>query len=178
MPGGSMTAMATGPASTSDGGSATVHNQADITFASTMVPHHQQAIEMADMALTQASSAEVKNLATQIKAAQDPEIATMTGWLTGWGAAPMPSGDHDMGGMGMDGMMSAEEMTALENASGTAFDRMWLQLMVKHHEGAVAMARTQLSQGQSPDAKTLAQAVIDGQTKEIATMTALLKTSR
>ncbi len=177
MPGGSMTAMGSGPATASDGASATVHNQADITFASSMVPHHQQAIEMADMALTQASSAEVKNLATQIKAAQDPEIATMTGWLTAWGAAPMPSGDHDMGGMSMDGMMSAQEMTALKDASSTAFDRMWLQLMIKHHEGAVAMAKTQLSQGQSPDAKTLAQAVIDGQTKEIATMTALLKTS-
>lgn len=177
MPGGSMTAMGTGPATASAGGSATVHNQADITFASSMVPHHEQAIEMADLALTQARSAEVKNLATQIKTAQDPEIATMTGWLTAWGSAPMPSGDHDMGGMSMDGMMSAEEMTALEDASGTAFDRMWLQLMIKHHEGAVAMAKTQLAQGQSPAAKTLAQAVIDGQTKEIATMTALLRTS-
>ena len=179
MTGGSMTAMSTSPATAAGGSTATAtaHNQADITFASSMVPHHQQAIEMADMALSQASSAEVKQLATQIKAAQDPEIATMTGWLTSWGSAPMPTGDHDMGGMGMDGMMSADEMSALEDASGTAFDRLWLQLMIKHHEGAVAMAKTQLSQGQSPDAKTLAQAVIDGQTKEIATMTALLKTS-
>ena len=148
-----------------------------MTFASSMMPHHQQGLEMADMALTQAGSAEVKNLATQIKTAPDPEIATMTGWLTAWGAGPMPSGDHDMGGVSMDGMMSAQEMTALKDVSGTAFDRMWLQLMIKHHEAAVAVAKTQLSQGQSPDAKTLAQAVIDGQTKEIATMTALLKTS-
>ncbi|MER7070623.1 DUF305 domain-containing protein [Terrabacter sp. NPDC000476] len=176
MPGGSMTAMGSGPATASAGGSAAVHNQADITFASSMVPHHQQAIEMADMALTQASSAEVKNLATQIKAAQEPEIATMTGWLTAWGAAPMPSGDHDMGGTSMDGMMSAQAMVALKDASGTAFDRMWLQLMIKHHEGAVAMAKTHLAQGQSPDAKALAQAVIDGQTKEITMMTTLLKT--
>lgn len=175
MPGNSMTAMGSAPVTPS--GTASAHNQADITFASSMVPHHQQAIEMADLALRRAASADVKKLATQIKGAQDPEIATMTGWLTSWGAAPMPSGDHDMGGMSMDGMMSTEEMAALEDASGSSFDRMWLQLMIKHHEGAVTMARTQLSQGQSPDAKTLAQAVIDGQTKEIATMTDLLKTS-
>lgn len=179
MPGGSMTAMATRPGTgTGAGTTATAaHNQADITFASSMVPHHQQAIEMADMALTQASSSDVKKLATQIKAAQDPEIATMTDWLTDWGSAPMPSGDHDMGGMSMDGLMTAQEMSALKDASGRAFDRMWLQLMIKHHEGAVTMAKTQLSQGQSPDAKTLAQSVIDGQSKEIATMTGLLKTS-
>lgn len=180
MPGGSMTAMSTGsgPGSTSGGTAVAAHNQADITFASSMVPHHKQAIEMADKALAQASSADVKNLATQIKAAQDPEIARMTSWLTAWGATPMPSGDHDMGGMSMDGMMSAQEMSALQGASGTVFDRMWLQLMIKHHEGALAMAKTQLSQGQSRDATTLAQAVIDGQSKEIATMTALLQTAR
>ena len=194
MPGGSMTgASMTGGAMTATGsgagtGTGTVdaaHNQADITFASSMMPHHRQAVEMADMALTQAGSPEVKKLATQIKAAQDPEIATMTGWLSAWGAAPMPSGDHDMGstggmgtgGMGMDGMMTAQEMSALKGASGSAFDRMWLQMMIKHHEGAVAMAKTQLTQGQSPDAKTLAQSIIDGQTTEIATMTALLKTA-
>jgi uncharacterized protein (DUF305 family) len=171
MPGGSMTAMATRPGTGTEAGTTAAHNQADITFASSMVPHHQQAIEMADMALTQASSADVKKLATQIKAAQDPEITTMTGWLTTWGSAPMPSGDHDMGGMSMDGLMTAQEMSALKNASGSAFDRMWLQLMIKHHEGAVAMAKTQLSQGQSHEAKTLAHSVIDGQSKEIARMT-------
>lgn len=152
------------------------HNPADVTFAASMVPHHQQAIEMADLALVQASSGDVRRLATEIKAAQGPEIASMTGWLTGWGAAPMP-GDHDMGGAGMDGMMSAQEMSALKDQSGAAFDRMWLQMMVRHHEGAVAMARTQLSEGRDPAAKALARAVMDGQTKEIATMNALLKAS-
>ena len=174
MPGStSMTGMPTAPAPS--GGTAAAHNQADITFASSMVPHHQQAVEMADLALAQASNPTVKQLATQIKAAQDPEIQTMTGWLTAWGATPMPSG-HNMGGMGMDGMMTDQDMADLKKATGAAFDRMWLQMMVKHHQGAVAMAKTQLAQGAYPDAKTLAQAVIDGQTKEIATMTDLLKT--
>lgn len=176
MPASSATGSGTAPEGQSTAGAEDGHNQADITFASSMVPHHQQAIEMADLALVQASSGEVRRLATQIKAAQGPEIASMTGWLTGWGAAPMPSG-HDMGGMGMDGMMTAQEMSALKDESGTAFDRMWLQMMIRHHEGAVSMARTQLSEGRDPGAKTLARAVIDGQTKEIATMAGLLKAS-
>lgn len=72
---------------------------------------------MADMALAQASNSTVKQLATQIKAAQDPEIQTMTGWLASWGSTPMPSG-QDMGGMGMDGMMSDLEMTDLKKGTG------------------------------------------------------------
>ncbi len=185
MPAGPMTGMGTartGATASPTDGSATAHNQADITFAASMVPHHQQAIEMADLALAQADSPEVRELARRIEAAQDPEITTMTGWLTDWGSAPMPS-DHDMGamggmgGMGGDGMMTAQEMVALKQASGTAFDRMWLQMMIRHHEGAVDMARTELALGQSAQAKTLAQAVIDGQSTEITTMKGLLDTS-
>ena len=174
MPGmGTSTGMPGAPAPST--ATAAAHNQADITFASGMVPHHQQAIAMADMALKQASNANVKQLATAIKAAQDPEIQTMTGWLTSWGSTPMPSG-HDMGGMSMGGMMTDQDMSALGKASGTTFDRMWLQMMIKHHQGAVAMAKTELAQGAHPDAKTLAQQVIDSQSKEITTMTDLLKT--
>ena len=170
------TSMSTGmPTAPAPSGGSVGQNQADVTFASSMVPHHQQAVTMADMALAKASNATVTDLATQIKAAQDPEIEKMTGWLTAWGAAPMPGG-HDMGNGGMDGMMTDQEMSDLAKSSGAAFDRLWLQMMVKHHEGAVAMAKTELAQGKFPEAKTLAQAVIDGQTKEIATMTAMLKT--
>lgn len=175
MPAGSMTGMsATGSAATgTPGETGSAHNQFDVTFASSMVPHHQQAVEMAELALSRGVSTDVRELATQIKAAQGPEIATMTAWLTAWGSAPMPS-DHDMGGMGMDGMMTAQQMAALDAAAGAAFDRMWLQLMVEHHEGAVVMARTELAQGQDAQAKALAGAVIAGQTKEIATMKGLL----
>ena len=152
------------------------HNDADIDFATGMIPHHGQAIEMADLALARATTPEVKRLATQIKGAQDPEIRTMSGWLSSWGASmPSTGSEHDMSGHGAtSGMMSAEEMKALAAATGPAFDRMWLDLMIRHHEGAVAMARTQLASGASADVKQLAQAVIDGQTKEIATMKGLL----
>ncbi len=153
------------------------NNAADIAFATDMIPHHAQAIEMADMALKQATDAQVKALAPEIKAAQDPEIARMSGWLAGWGApVPATAGGHDMSGPGgqMDGMMSAEEMTDLGAATGSAFDRMWLQMMVRHHQGAVAMAKTELAQGTNPESKELAQSIIDSQSAEITQMTSIL----
>ncbi len=141
-----------------------------------MIPHHAQAVTMADMA-TASTNADVTALASDIKAAQDPEIQTMPGWLAGWGA-PVPATDgNDMGSMGdnaMPGMMSEEEMTNLGDATGTSFDRQWLTLMIAHHEGAIAMAKTELSAGQNADAKALAQKIIDAQSSEIATMTPLL----
>ena len=179
MPGGSMAGSMTGMPSAASSATRTqgqtipAHNQADVTFASSMVPHHQQAVEMAELALSRGAGTDVRQLAAQIKAAQGPEIATMTAWLKAWGSAPMPPA-HDMGGMGMDGMMTAQQMADLDAASGTAFDRMWLQMMVEHHQGAVVMARTELAQGQDAPAKALARAVIAGQTKEIATMKGLL----
>lgn len=175
------------------------HNPADVTFAAGMIPHHQQAITMAQMALTQATNPEVKKLATAIKAAQDPEIQTMSGWLTGWGqpvpattgathdmsqmGSPTSDAMGDMGGMGgmdgtggMSGMMSDKEMSQLSATSGAAFDKLWLQMMVKHHQGAVAMARTELTDGANTEAKQLAQSIIDSQSTEITTMTTLLAT--
>lgn len=184
------TSASAGPAATGP------HNPADVTFAAGMIPHHQQAITMAQMALTQATNPEVKKLATAIKAAQDPEIQTMSGWLAGWGQ-PVPAttgATHDMsqmgsptsdgmGGMGdmdgmggMSGMMSDEEMSQLSSTSGAAFDKLWLQMMVKHHQGAVAMARTELTDGANTQAKQLAQSIIDSQSTEITTMTTLLTT--
>jgi uncharacterized protein (DUF305 family) len=155
-------------------------NDADVVFASMMIPHHAQAIAMADMALIQATDPKVKALAPKIKAAQSPEIERMSGWLTGWGA-PVPGSDDgsDMSGMaGMGdqsgGMMPAQEITKLGNASGSAFDRMWLKMMVRHHQGAVDMATTALAQGANPDARKLAKAVIDGQSAEIAEMNSIL----
>jgi len=155
-------------------------NEADVVFASMMIPHHAQAISMADMALDQATNPKVKALAPKIKAAQRPEIERMSGWLTGWGApVPATGGGSDMSGMeGMDdqtgGMMSAKEISSLEKATGPAFDRMWLQMMVKHHQGALDMAKTALGQGANPEAKKLAKSIIDSQSAEIAEMNSIL----
>jgi uncharacterized protein (DUF305 family) len=149
------------------------HNQADVMFAQQMIPHHQQAIEMSDMILAKDDiNPDVTALAEQIKAAQAPEIAQMTGWLTGWGQGASPSMpmDHDMGG----GMMNQADMDALQQASGDEAAKLFLQGMITHHKGAIDMAKMQLANGQNGDAKQLAQQIVDSQQAEITTMQQLL----
>jgi uncharacterized protein (DUF305 family) len=151
------------------------HKQADVTFAQQMIPHHKQAVEMAKLVPSRSSNQQVLALASQIQQAQDPEIQTMTGWLQTWGAAApmtgsMPGMDHGS----MPGMMTSDDMTKLGQVKGAAFDRLWLQMMIQHHQGAVEMAKTELQQGASNEAKQLAQQIIDTQQKEIATMNQLL----
>ncbi|MEO5982319.1 MAG: DUF305 domain-containing protein [Pedococcus sp.] len=143
----------------------------DVMFSQMMVPHHEQAVEMADLALkNDSASTEVKSLAQQIKAAQDPEISTMNGWLKEWNAPASAEMNHG----GSDGMMSAEDMASLEKASGAEFDRLWLTMMVQHHQGAIEMAQGVLDTSSDTRVKALASAIIDGQKKEIATMQGLL----
>ena len=143
----------------------------DVMFAQMMIPHHQQAIEMADLAIANPStSPDVARLAQQIKAAQDPEIATMKSWLSEWGAPTSASMDH-----GTSGMMSDADMASLESAQGAAFNRLWLEMMIAHHQGAVTMAQDVLSSTEDAEVKGLAQAVVEGQKKEITTMLGLLK---
>jgi uncharacterized protein (DUF305 family) len=145
------------------------HNAADVVFAQGMIPHHEQAVEMAKMARTSAESAEVKQLATAIAGAQTPEIETMSGWLGDWGEE-VPSLADMTEHAGHAGMMSAEDMTALQGAKGAAFDRMFLEMMIQHHEGAVEMARTEQDKGRFTAAKELAADIEKSQTAEIATM--------
>lgn len=157
------------------------HNDADVMFATMMIPHHQQAIEMSDILLAKTGiAAQVQDLATKIKAAQAPEITQMSGWLTGWGANPSATGMGGMPGMpgmsGGDGMMSQADMDAFKNADGAQAQKMFLTGMIAHHQGAVAMAQTELSQGQNTGAKKLAQAIIDAQNAEITQMQQLLGT--
>ncbi|MFJ8731106.1 DUF305 domain-containing protein [Streptomyces bauhiniae] len=156
---------------------ADAHNAQDVTFAQGMIPHHQQALEMARLAPGHASSAEVKALAARIEKAQDPEIRTMTGWLKSWGEEPPMTGmDHSRhGGMaGMSGMMSADDMTALENSEGADFDKKFLTLMITHHQGAVEMAHTEKAKGRDGRATKMADDVIAAQSAEIKQMKGLL----
>ena len=113
-------------------------------------------------------------LAEQIKAAQDPEIQTMKGWLEEWG---VPYDDSMSGMEGMDmggGMMSEDDMAALDAATGVEATRLFLNGMIAHHQGAVTMAQSVLTDGQNPDVAALAQQIIDGQTAEITTMQDIL----
>jgi uncharacterized protein (DUF305 family) len=179
----------TGTADTSPGTTATSasvpageHNEADVTFAQGMIPHHRQAIAMADMAETRASSNDVKALASQIKKAQDPEIKTMSAWLRAWGET-VPQGMDGMDGMdhgdasSMPGMMNNQQMDDMRGASGKAFDTMFLTMMIEHHEGAVEMAETEKKQGAYGPAKELADDIITAQTAEITQMRKMLGTS-
>jgi uncharacterized protein (DUF305 family) len=183
--------------SSSVSASADAHNDADVTFAQGMIPHHEQAIEMSDMLLgKQGVDPAVVTLANRIKAAQAPEIEKMQGWLQQWGVsgAPETSGTempghnmpgHDMsGGNGMGdmpgmgagghGMMSEADMAALQNAQGAEAGRLFLEQMVKHHEGAITMAQQEIDSGQFPAAVEMARAIVSSQQAEIDEMQALL----
>ncbi|MEO8750703.1 MAG: DUF305 domain-containing protein [Allobranchiibius sp.] len=150
----------------------------DISFAQQMIPHHRQAVLMADMALrNKAASAKVRSLATEIKKAQGPEITTMTGWLTRWNA-PTTSTMSGMSGMDgmhdMEGMMSKQDMTSLGAATGATFNRQWLTMMLTHHRGAITMSNNVLKTTTTPSVQQLARSIISGQTTEITTMRTLL----
>ncbi len=146
-------------------------NDADVAFATAMIPHHEQAVWMADLAEQQANDARVLRLAKEIKYAMQPEIDTMGGWLTEWGE-PVPSAgesaDPD------PGLPSEQQLTKLEEARGLAFDRLWLRLMVAHHQDAVAMAETEVDEGEDGATKALAEDIVWAQRDEIERMRRLL----
>lgn len=175
-PNGSMPGMSNGTSIGPTGSAAAGLDQADAVFAQQMIPHHQQAVAMAALAETRAADSEVKKLAAQIKAAQDPEISTMTGWMSTWGMpAPQASmGGMDMGGAAMPGMMSGDEMAKLTAASGTTFDKEFLHLMIQHHQGAITMAKDEIGTGKNADALTLAKQIVTAQQAEITTMKGIL----
>lgn len=157
-------------------GASATFNDADVTFAQSMIPHHEQAIEMAELALDPkaSASAKVKELATRIKGAQDPEINQMKTWLT---ARSKPttmdtSGGHDMSNMA--GMMPVSDMDALAALTGKDFDKSWLDMMIAHHTGAITMAETEKAGGADAEMKKLADDIIAAQQKEITEMKALV----
>lgn len=172
------------PTATHTASNGDVYNDADVDFATAMIPHHAQAISMVDMTTGRPLDEPVRDLAEQIRTAQTPEIETMSDWLTSWGKdVPATMRDHshaDSGdgmddmGTGMPGMMTAEEMDQLQDASDDAFQRMWLQMMIEHHEGAIAMARTEVGDGSFRDAVALAKQIESAQRDEIDRMKALL----
>lgn len=151
-------------------------NAADVQFAQMMIPHHSQAVEMADLAATRATDPEVKALAAQVKATQQPEIDTMNGWLKQWGQPSAQPGGHNMPGMGssMPGMMSEEDMNKLKAASGVDFDRQFTRMMIAHHHGAVQMAREATRNGSNPAVIQLAIAVEQAQTAEVTQLQKIL----
>ncbi|GAA3259613.1 DUF305 domain-containing protein [Dactylosporangium siamense] len=169
-------------------------NNVDAMFAQMMIPHHEQAVEMASLAEMKAADPDVKQLADKIIAGQKAEIATMKGWLVAWGqpttmpSCPgmhcmpsmmpngkspngmMPSGMMPSGMPTMPGPMSGADMAKLQAATGTDFDKLFLQMMVVHHQGAITMAQAELAHGTNPDAKALASRIVKTQQAEIVAM--------
>lgn len=148
-------------------------NAADVAFAQMMIPHHEQAVAMSDSILAKDGvDPRVLDLATQIKDAQAPEITQLTAWLNAWGA------DLGMSHMnhGADGMMSEDDMNALDAASGGTAGKLFLEQMIQHHTGAIEMAKAETADGENPDAMAMADRIVTTQSEEIATMKQILAT--
>lgn len=170
-------------------GNGDVFNDADVVFASHMVQHHAQAVQMVVMTRGRPLDPEVQQLAEDIRTAQVPEIELMSDWLTSWGEeVPRTSLDHGSVGHSMDdlsgsmegmdmpdmpGAMTAEDMEALETASDADFQDRWLALMTEHHEGAVEMAQAEQEEGVHEEAVALAGTIVETQRAEIAAMSDL-----
>lgn len=165
-----------------------VFNDADVDFATEMIPHHAQALAMVDLTRDRDLAPEVQQLADDIQAAQGPEIEQMVDWLTEWDK-PVPEtmrdhvnaeedamSGHDMGddSSDMPGMMTDEEMDELEAAQGEMFETMWLEMMIEHHKGAIEMAKDEQADGVFEPARKLAESVETSQQAEINQMSELL----
>ena len=167
----------------------------DAGFARDMSRHHLQAVEMANLALTRSSDDEVRRLAFDISATQTNQVGRMQGWLTLWGLpltstevmAWMADGSmagHDMSHMSgtsardgavMPGMATETELAELRSASGTPFDVLFLQLMIRHHQGGLEMAQYGAQHASEAAVRGLAGAIVASQSAETATMESMLE---
>ncbi|MFE6227858.1 DUF305 domain-containing protein [Streptomyces sp. NPDC057854] len=166
--GSSATASASASAAPSATASGTF-NDADVMFAQMMIPHHEQALEMAKLADGRAEDDGIKKIVAAVEKAQDPEIQKMKAWLKGWGKPESAGAGHAMAGM-----MSEQDMKKLAAAKGKDFDRTFAELMIAHHEGAVEMAKDEEKNGANAEAKALAAEVVRAQTAEIAELRKIL----
>ncbi|MDX3308579.1 DUF305 domain-containing protein [Streptomyces sp. NPDC054884] len=142
-------------------------NSDDVSYVRKMIEHHAQALEMTELVPDRAASGDVKRLALRISAAQGPEIKAMEGWLTTHGQKTTGGGHTHAA---MPGMATAAQLTALRAARGKAFDTLFLDLMITHHEGALTMATDVKAQGNNVRVEEMADDVIAQQTSEITRM--------
>ncbi|WP_328349996.1 DUF305 domain-containing protein [Mycobacterium sp. NBC_00419] len=149
-----------------------VHNDADVMFAQMMIPHHEQAVQLAAMVPEHSTNGAVIALASTISAQQQPEISAMKALLLQWDVDPHKSADH--GSMGMSGMVDDATMAKLGTLNGQEFDTLWLQSMISHHQGAIEMANTEIADGKSPDMISMAKNIVSAQQAEIDQMKKML----
>lgn len=149
-------------------------NADDVAFATNMIPHHEQAVEMSALVPDRSTNPEIKALAERISAAQEPEIRTMQAFLVQWNENPEAGSGHEGHGAMMQGMVDEATMAKLKSLNGQEFDTLWLQSMISHHQGAIEMAQAEIANGDNVDAKRLAQTIVDTQQAEIGQMKQML----
>jgi uncharacterized protein (DUF305 family) len=145
----------------------------DAGFARDMGVHHAQAVEMAELVNGRTTDPEVGVMARDIALTQQYQIGEMRGWLDAWGLPPT-STDEPMAWMGMSGPMpglaSDEELAALRDATGAEVDRLFVELMIRHHQGGVSMAEAARDHAEAPYVRQLASSIVDSQTAEVGTL--------
>jgi uncharacterized protein (DUF305 family) len=160
------------PSSTDQSSEQADHNAEDIAFARNMIPHHQQAVQMAQMVPTNTTNPRVIGLANQIITTEAPGIQAFRTFLMQWQDVQ----GHDAGGQGMPmvGMVDQTTMDKLQSLTGPEFDRLWLTSMIDHHRGAIAMAQDEGAHGRNADVIYLARSIIATQQSEIDQMKQML----
>lgn len=149
------------------------HNQADVRFVRMMIPHHKQAVRMAEIVLSKEGlDPDVRRMAEKIKSAQGPQIEKMRSWLNAWNAGPAMSIEM---ARGMQGVLSSEEIAELKQADAKTASKLFLKQMIEHHKGAVAMAQKEIRKGTNPDAKKLAREIVKSQKSQIEKMRSMLE---
>lgn len=151
-----------------------VHNADDVMFAQMMIPHHEQAVELAAMVPERSTNQAVIQLASTISGQQQPEITAMKALLLQWDVDPNAESNHGGHGMDMQGMVDDATMAKLESLTGREFDTLWLQSMISHHQGAIEMAKAEIANGKSPDMITMAKNIVTAQQAEIDQMKKML----
>jgi uncharacterized protein (DUF305 family) len=151
-------------------------NADDLAFVKNMIPHHQQAIDLSAMVPERSTNPEVVAMAEQISVAQQPEINAMRVFLVQWNENPQDDTSHGSAGghAPMQGMVDDATMAKLATLQGQAFDTLWLESMIGHHQGAVEMAKAEVANGENIDVKSMAQTMIDTQQTEIGQMKQML----
>ncbi|MDT5183558.1 MAG: hypothetical protein QOI29_1716 [Mycobacterium sp.] len=150
------------------------YNADDVAFATNMIPHHQQAVELSAMVPDRSTNDQLVALAKQISAAQQPEINVMKVFLVQWNENPDTNSGHSGHGSTKQGMVDEATMTKLTSLNGAEFDRLWLESMISHHQGAIEMAKAEIANGDNEDAKTLATNIVATQEAEIGQMKQML----
>ncbi|CAA0124749.1 Uncharacterised protein [Mycolicibacterium vanbaalenii] len=163
------------------------YNADDVSFATNMVTHHKQAIDLSKLVPERSENPELAALANQIAAVQQPEINIMNVFLVQWNENPEAASDtgedgsaegHAGHGQPMQGMVDDATMTKLESLRGTEFDRLWLESMISHHQGAVEMAKAEIAHGKNVDAIAMAKTMVATQEAEIVQMKQMLEGGR